>query len=213
MPAMPDASSPPSVTKAVFVAALISLLVTALRLYGEQHDWAPTVFNKSSGGGGSWLGITWLVLPFGFWFGRRLAQNGPRPASHGKALLLPIGGIVAAAGLGYLLMQSMPAGRPRGYAFVALSLAAGLCTFVAWRRAWFVLAFYGVLARLPVMLVQYESIRRGWDNHFAKGPPDSDPNDVLFLLTLAQATIWPFGWTVLAGGFCAAIGAASVRKR
>lgn len=210
---MSDASSPPSVTKAVFLAALISLLVTALRLYGEQHDWAPTVFNKEPGGGGSWLGISWLVLPFGFWFGRRLAQNGNRPASPGKALLLPIAGIVAVGGLGYVMMQATESWTVRSYGFNALAVMAGLCTFVAWRRAWFVLAFYGVLARLPVVLVQYESIRRGWDNHFTKGPPGSDPNDALFLLTFAQCAMWPFGWTVLAGGFCAAIGAATVRKR
>jgi hypothetical protein len=209
---MPDAASPPSVTRAVLLAAIVSLLVTALRLYGEQQNWAPTVFAKEPGGS-SWFGITLLVLPFGFWFGRRLAHNGHRPASTGKALLLPVAGIAAIGGLGYLLMQTTESWTVRAYGFNTLAVLAGLATFVAWRRAWFVLAFYGVLARLPVVLVQYESIQRGWDNHFAKGPPGSDPNDALFLLTLAQCAMWPFGWTVLVGGFCAAIGAATVRKR
>lgn len=71
----------------------------------------------------------------------------------------------------------------------------------------------GVLARVPVILVQYESIRRGWDSHYAKLPPDANPDDALFVLTMAQSVVWPFGWTVIVGGIAAALDAATVRRR
>ncbi|MFY9344633.1 MAG: hypothetical protein WAT39_19225 [Planctomycetota bacterium] len=202
-----------SISGAVFIAALISLVVTLVRLLGEQQKWAPALFGTSSGGGGAILGITWLVLPFGFWFGRRLAQNGHRPASTGKSLLLPLLGFGLAIGVGMTVFNLDLSWHTRAWCMNIGTALAGLLAFVAWRRCWFVCAFYGVLARVPVIVVQYVSLEKGWDNHFAKGPPGSDPADLLFLLTLAQAVFWPFAFTTLVGGFFAALGALTVKKQ
>jgi hypothetical protein len=210
---MPDSPSRPSIARAVLIAALLTLLVTALRLLGEQRGWSPTIWNREPGGGGSPLGISWLVLPFGFWFGRLLAKNGHRPAAPGKALLFPILAMVAVVVAVALIAKTGVDWTTRAYLVSAIGLAAGFSVFAAWRRAWFVLACYGVLARIPVILVQYESIRRGWDNHYAKLPPDANPDDALFVLTMAQSVVWPFGWTVIVGGIAAALGAATVRRR
>ena len=69
----------------VLVAGVITLLVSLLRLYGELQEWSPTLFGKAAGGGMGLVGIAFLVPIFGFWFGRRLAANGKRPAHAGKA--------------------------------------------------------------------------------------------------------------------------------
>lgn len=207
-----EVSQPPSISRAVFIAALISLLVTAIRLYGEQHDWAPVLFSKEPGGGLALISISWLVLPFGFWFGRRLAQNGHRPASTRKALLLPLVGVgIFAAGV-TAAVQLITDWQAQGIAINVSAVLAGAVGLIAWRRAWFVCVCYGILARIPVILVQYESVQRGWDNHYTKGPPDAPPEQTLFLLTIAQCMLWPFGFTALFGGFFAALGALTVRR-
>jgi hypothetical protein len=208
----PEVSQPPSIRRAVLVAALISLLVTAIRLYGEQHDWNAFLFNKAPGGGGSPLGITWLTIPFGFWFGRRLAQNRNLPRSTGKALLFPLLGVALAFGVFKAVPLVIDDLRQ---SFVVTSILVALCglfTFAAWRRAWFVLVCFGILARIPVILVQYESLRRGWNNHFASLPPTVPPEDALFVLTMAQCTFWPLAFTPLVGGLFAALGALTVRR-
>lgn len=205
-------SSAPSVRKAVFTAAAVSLAITLLRFFGEREGWDPRFFSRQPGGGGALLGITWLVLPFGFWFGRRLAKNGKRPATTGKALLLHLIGIALVAGVFFVGFKVTDDWRVRGYINNAGAVAAGLLALVAWRSAWFTLVCYGVLARIPVLVVQYFSVTNGWDNHFAKGPPGAEPGDVLFLLTMAQSFFWPFGFTTLVGGIFAILGAASVRR-
>jgi len=220
-------SQPPSILRAVLIAAAISLVVTLVRLYGELQHWAPAVFNTEGGGGGSPLGISWLVIPFGFWFGRRLAQNGHRPKSTGKALLLCIAGIAVTVGVFYCGLHfigptpaEVDAGakvtadewKTRTIVFNCGAAAGGLLALVGWARAWFVLAFYGILARIPVLVIQFYAVEKNWDTHFSKGPPGMQPEVLLFVLTLAQAVLWPFGFTVLVGGVFAALGAATVKR-
>lgn len=209
---MPKDSAPPSIARAVWFAAVLSLLVTAIRLWGEQEGWAPAIFSPQPGGGMSPLGIAWLVIPFGFVFGRRLAANGHRPVSTKKALLYPLLAFALTIGVFAASFQLDIEWRPRAIVTNVASVLIGLLAFAAWRRCWFVLAFYGVLARLPVIVVQYVSVERGWNNHFAKGPPNFDPADALFLLTIAQSTFWPFAFTTIVGGFFAALGALTVRR-
>ncbi|MCA8951599.1 MAG: hypothetical protein KDE27_18980 [Planctomycetes bacterium] len=209
----------PSLLVAILISAALSLAVNGVRLVGELQGWAPEVFNREGGGGGSPLGITWLVLPFGFWFGRVLAKNGSRPRSNALALLLPLVAAAAVAGLFVLAFATLWKEPRTGEDWVTLTCTvqlagavAGLATLIAWPRAWVALVFYGILARLPVIAIQYYSIVKGWDVHFAKGPPGMPDDVVLFALTLAQSTIWPLGWTPIAGGLAAAIGALTVKR-
>ncbi|MBL8752885.1 MAG: hypothetical protein JNK15_06245 [Planctomycetes bacterium] len=201
-----------SVLGAVLIAAVVSLAITALRLYGEVQKWAPEVFRTDPGSPNAWFGITFLVIPFGFWFGRRLAANGHRPAHVGKTMLFAIVGMAVVAGVMYVVINHLKDWTVRAYLMNGGAVAAGLFLFAAWRRAWLTLVAYGLLARIPVVAAQYFSIQNGWDTHFAKGPPESNPADALFLLTMAQSFFWPFGFTVLVGGLFAAIGAATVRR-
>ncbi len=207
---MPDA--PRSIAKAVLVSAVIALAVNLVRLYGELASWDPFWFNREAGGGGSPLGISWLVIPFGFWFGRRLAQNGHRPASATRALLFPLLGIALMVGVFVGAFQLVGEWRHRAIVMNVGAFCCGLFAFAGWKRAYFVNLTAGLLARIPVAVIQFLAIERAWDVHFAKGPPGAPAHDVPFLLTLAQAVLWPFGFTVLVGGLFAALGALTVRR-
>jgi hypothetical protein len=208
---MPDAKSS-SLTKAILIAAVLSLLVTVVRLVGQLQGWGGSLFNKEPGGGGSLLGITWLVMPFGFWFGRRLAKGGSRPASLGKSALFLLLGIGLVVGVFAYGIQAVPDWQERVLVLGVGSSIAGLCVLLAWPRAWLVLVAYGLLARLPVVLVQYLAVQNGWDTHFAKGPPDAPPELALTLLTVAQLSFWPLAFTPLVGGLFALLGARTVRS-
>ncbi|MDO8349132.1 MAG: hypothetical protein Q7T30_02770 [Planctomycetota bacterium] len=216
-------NQPRSILHAVLIAAALSLAVNLVRLYGELQKWAPAVFNTEGGGGGSPLGISWLVIVFGFWFGRRLAQNGHRPASTGKSLLLCLAGVGVMVGAAYVAFTFIgPPGvdavltddewRLRSLVFNGGAAAGGLLLLAGWARAWFVLVFYGLLARVPVIVIQFIAIENQWDTHFSKGPPGMQASVLPFALTIAQAVLWPFGFTVLVGGLFATLGAWSVRR-
>ncbi|MFM1873735.1 MAG: hypothetical protein RL398_3157 [Planctomycetota bacterium] len=199
------------VARAVWTAAAVSLLVTLVRLCGELQHWHPAVFGTGAGGDNSPLGITWLVLPFGFWFGRTLAKNGSRPASLGKTALFCLLGIGLTVGVFVLAVTQVADWQLRMLVLGGGTAACGLIALIAWPRMWMTLVAYGFLARLPVVVVQYLSIENGWDVHFAKGPPDAPPEMALELLTSAQVSFWPLAFTPLVGGLFAVLGAKTVR--
>lgn len=190
-----------------------------MRLIGELQGWSPFVFNTESGGGGSPLDITWLVLVFDFWFGRRLAQNGSRPKSTMLAIVLSVVGVAVTRGMFMITFAIM--GDPEnltsdqwqtaGISINVGAAIAGLLALVAWPRAWLTLVLYGILARIPVIIIQYYSVVKGWDVHFAKGAPGMPDDMVLYALTMAQCMLWPLSWTPLVGGLFAAIGAWTVK--
>lgn len=203
----------------ILIAAAVSLVVTLVRLYGELQDWNPALFGKGAGGDNALVGIGWLVIPFGFWFGRRLAQIGRRPRSAGRAAGLSLLGIALMFGMfaGAMAMELMPQSKAGIAAFMGTTVVIGLLGAAAWPAAWMALAIYGVLARVPVAVIQYMAFQNPeWkDTHYAQGPPPpapQDPDFALFALTTAQLTTWPFAFTVLIGGVLAAIGAATVRR-
>jgi len=74
----------------ILVPAVITLAVTLLRLVGELQGWSPRLFSKEAGGGGALVGISWLVVVFGAWFGWKLAKAGQGPGAIGRALGLTI---------------------------------------------------------------------------------------------------------------------------
>jgi hypothetical protein len=208
---MPDAKSS-SLTKAILIAAVLSLLVTVVRLVGQLQGWGGPMFNTEPGGGGSPLGITWLVIPFGFWFGRSLAKQGSRPASLGKSALVLLLGIGLVAAVFAYGIKAVADWQQRVLVIGVGTSIAGLTALLVWPRAWLVLVAYGLLARLPVVLVQYLAVQNGWDTHFAKGPPDAPPEMALTLLTVAQLSFWPLAFTPLVGGLFALLGARTARS-
>lgn len=200
-----------SIVSAILVAAAIALVVSVLRFHGEQNRWSPVLFDTEPGGGWSPLSITWLVLVFGFWFGRSMALNGNRPAGIGRALKLHLVGAVLLLALVAGTFAVVTDWRTRSVVVNAGAAACGLLAFAGWRRAYLANLGAAVLARVPVMVIQYLAIEGAMDVHFAKGPTGCPPADVMVVSMTAQAVMWPLGYSVLVGGFFAVLGAATVR--
>ena len=202
--------------KAVVVPGVLSLFVTLLRLVGELQGWNPVLFNKSAGGGGALLGITWLVIPFGAWFGWQVAREGSRPGSFPRAF-----------GLAFLAFALLPAsGALLGKVFadgsVALLLSFCLVSipgFEIARRAWPELGrrlfAYALAARVPVALLMLPAMLGNWGTHYDVSPPGfpgmAPLAKWLAIGLLPQMTVWL--WFTLAVGTLAAVPVAAIAGR
>jgi hypothetical protein len=205
----------PRVTGLVLVAAVLSLLVTVLRVVGEVQGWDARWFGSEAGSPLNPFGIVWLVPVFGFLFGRRLAQAAGRPPFV-ASFFVPMFGFVVLVGVaGYVGSTLKGADLLQAGTWVAIGAPIlSLLALFAWPRAFVTLLAYGVLARLPVVVVQYLDIQNGWQTHYGKVHPElptMTADERLLGLTVAQACVWlPF--TILLGCGLAAVGASTVKK-
>jgi hypothetical protein len=210
-----DASVRPG--QLILVPAVITLAVTLLRLVGELQDWSPALFSKAPGGGGSPVGISWLVLVFGAWFGWKLGKAGQGPGAVGRALglallafaLLPVLGFAANA-LG-MSQQSM--------SMFAVYVVGSILGLVVGLRAWPALGrtllVYAFAARVPVVLVMLAAILGNWGTHYDVPPPGAPEMSGLwkwFLIgVVPQMSIWI--WFTVAVGSLVGIVAGAVASR
>lgn len=209
---------PPRILSLVLVPAAITLVVTVLRLVGELQGWSPTLFSKEGGGGGAIVGIGWLIFVFGLWFGIRLQRGGAPIHKPGKALLLSLlalgvlmAGMMACKAADLIAMPDpehpvTARGAPWLLAVLVLGL---LVSLLAWRRAALTLFVYAVLARIPVVILTWIGLQRGWETHYTRVgvgflPPPQD--ELLPFLLLPQVTFWP-AITVMLGTVMASLGA------
>jgi hypothetical protein len=222
MPELPELHELPetprsSITGMVIAAGAVTLAVTLVRLAGELQGWDPAWFGRDAGGQGAVLGIVWLVPVFGFLVGRRLARIGrasPVPVRALALLALAVAALLGGAGY----VSSSLQGEELRTAVRYLAIGAPLLVLAAiwiWPAGVLANLAYGVLARAPVVVVQYVSIARAWGTHYEKVHPALPPmtaDERAFGLMLAQATLWvPF--TALVGALCAVLGAMTVRGR
>jgi hypothetical protein len=197
--------------------AVVTLAITLLRLYGELQGWAPTFFNRSAGGGGALVGISWLPIVLGPYFALRLAKAGKGPTSAWRAAGLALLGLVVAMG-GFGLAQ----GRGVAAILVAFLLSLGLSflPFRAWPELGRTLLVYGLAARVPVVVVMLLAIYGKWGTHYDALPPDPPPNLVTMgplgqwfaIGFVPQMTLW-IAWTVLVGTLVGAVVVALHKRR
>lgn len=208
---------------AVLIGAILALIVTGVRFYGELHldektaePWQKLLFSREAGGGGSPLSATILSVLWSFFVGRSLAKSGTRPSSTGRGLLLHLIGFMLLTGLiiatakGGLDFVSDP--HTRILTMNCTAAAIGLLALTAWPRSWLTMTMLGYLVHLPVLAVQYYAFANATETHYAKGPPFLAQQYWEFALTMAQLVTWPLAFTTLAGGFFAVLGAATVKK-
>jgi hypothetical protein len=200
----------------ILVPSLVTLAITLLRLVGELQNWSPALFSKAAGGGGALVGISWLIVVFGAYFGWRLAQMGHAPASAGKvagvALMVVLGVGFAVFGVGRVAGQNAMFG-----VFVLASIAAVALTKTLWPELWRTLLAYALAARLPVVIVMLVAILGNWGTHYDVPPPnfpDTYSPFVKWVLIglVPQLTIWIY-MTVLGGLFFGGLAAFAARKR
>jgi hypothetical protein len=201
----------------ILVPAVVTLAVTLLRLGGELQDWSPVLFSKQAGGGGSLVGIAWLVPVFGAWFGWKLAKAGQGPAAIGRAIgltilalaILPASGFVAGKlGIDQRSLTTLGV-------FAVASVAGLLVALAAWPALGRVLVAYGLAARIPVVLVMLVAILGNWGTHYDVPPPGVPEMSGLWkwlvIGVLPQMTVWLW-FTVVIGGLFGVVAGAIARR-
>jgi hypothetical protein len=220
------ANRAPSAWSLVLIPAIVSLVVSILRRVGELNGWNDTLFSNAAPGPEQkpgLVGIAWLVPIFGFWFGFALKRRGAGPAHAGKAALrfaiglgVMIGGFMLLMASGLIVMPEVKApGTPTGlgYSLILVVFAMGVM-FTAWPRLGWTLVLYGLLARIPVVVITYLALERGWDTHHTKLPAGTvlpEGTTPFMFLALPQLTFW-IVFTMGIGGLAGCLGAALARR-
>jgi hypothetical protein len=202
----------------ILVPALITLAVTALRLVGELQGWSPLLFSREAGGGGALVGISWLVVVFGAWFGWRLARAGQGPGAIGRALGLTILAFALLPGLGFAATAlGMSQQSLSTFAVYVIGSIVGLVLGLrAWPALGRTLLAYAFAARIPVALVMLAAILGNWGTHYDVPPPDfpamAPLSKWLLIGLLPQMTIWIW-FTVVVGSLFGILAGAVAKRR
>ena len=199
------------------VPALITLLVTILRLVGELLGWSESLFGRSAGGSASLIGIVWLVPIFGIYFGWKLVKSGRIPTDTKRAigLLFLILLVLTAEAV-----QTNAGGLPVQATLLLTaiySIAAIYFSFYTWPDLAKVLFAYGLAARIPVVVVMLIAIYANWGTHYDVAPPNFPETIGPFLKwvligLLPQMTAW-IAFTLILGGIFGTVTAALVKQK
>jgi hypothetical protein len=207
------------VRQLILVPAVITLAVTILRLLGELLDWSPVHFSREAGGGGSLVGIAWLVPIFGIWFGVKLARMGEAPASSWRAVGAAAGGLAIAIGSVVVATQLGLSPMAMLVLMAATSLLAAWVATLGWPALGRTLVAYGVAARVPVVLVMLAAIIGSWGTHYDVSGPEFAVVDTwnpllkwLVIGVVPQLTVW-IALTIIFGVLFGVPAAALARRR
>ena len=139
------------IKKLITVPAIITAVVTIVRLLSEFGNLPSWLANKEAGGAGAVIGIVWLVPIFAVYFTTKLM------------------------------------GAPGTF----------------WKNLMKTLFYYGLAARIPVILIMAVAIFGEWGTHYDAFPPEFPATSAMgkFLLggVGAQLVIWVGVWTVGVG--------------
>jgi hypothetical protein len=211
-----NSSSHINITKLILVPSIITLAVTLLRLVGELQHWPSVLFSREAGGGGSIIGITWLVLIFGAYFAVKLARSGEEVPGAGRVIGFALLGLVitfVGGWLGFGMKAEFPGKIIIGLVLIALG---AIMPFLGWRMLAKVLLAYGYAARIPVLIVMYFAFRGNWGTHYDAVPPEIP--DMPFwtkffqLAVVPQMVMW-IAFTLIVGSIFGGIAVAFARRR
>jgi hypothetical protein len=209
-----------SITRLIAIPAVITLLVTFLRLEGELNHWGSPWFSNAAGGGGAIVGISWLPFIFGPWFALRLVKSGNGFASASKAWGYLALGFVVLFASGFVL-NIAASGKLRLLAIVGFAgmLVAAFMPLKGWRTLTQTLIAYAFAARIPVVIVMFFAMRgnggAGWGTHYDAVEQEMAqlPFATKFFYDafLPQLTFW-IAWTVIIGMLAGLIAIAVARR-
>lgn len=202
--------------KLAFWPGVITLAITLLRLLAELQNWDAALASDRGGGDLALIGISWFMFPVGAWMGWKLARAGDPPTQPGRALATHAIFAVAAVLWFGLMAALLVEGEDVSTAFPDIVFINGaaytVLAIVLWRlspQICRVMFAYGVLARVPVIVITCIAVPMQWGTHYERiGPGDGLPgySDLAAVLGLsyAQALLWvPI--TMLFGGLVASV--------
>lgn len=210
-----------SIGSLILVPAAITLAITILRLVGELEGWSPLFFNKSAGGGGAIMGISWLPIIFGPYFAWKLATAGEGPSSFGKAIgICVLAFVVFALGVVAFGVGINKHVNALDLVGIVVILASLFIPRVGWRSLGNTLLAYAFAARIPVVVVYFLAMSgnggQGWGTHYDVVTPGfkvtSFAQKFIQLALVPQMTFW-VGWTVMIGGLLGSIFAVVFARR
>jgi len=191
--------------------------VTLLRLVGELQHWPSALFNREAGGGGSIIGITWLVLIFGAYFAVKIARSGEDVPGGGRVIGFALLGLVITALGGWLGFAPQVQFPGKIIVGLVLIVIGALMPFYGWRTLAKVLLAYGYAARIPVVILMYFAFRGNWGTHYDALPPEI-PKDMPFwnkyfeFAVVPQMVMW-IAFTLIVGSIFGGIAVAFAARR
>ncbi|MBI4165382.1 MAG: hypothetical protein HY508_06570 [Acidobacteria bacterium] len=197
--------------------AVVTLVVTAVRLAGELLHGPRALFNPDTGGGFALVGIAWLAPVFGIYFALKLARGGHGPKSPMLAVQSSILGIIFVI---VVVLSSTRVSISSPYLKAALLLwapvaAAAAFQMVAWPALARTLFAYAFAARVPVAILMFFAMLGNWGTHYDAVPQGFPEAGLAFrylwLGLLPQLVFW-VGFTVLVGALFGS-GAFALRKK
>lgn len=210
-----------NIRQLVLIPAIISFAVTILRLVGELNNWSPQLFGREAGGGGSLIGISWLVPIFGVYFAMRLIQDGHTPKGNLKTVLLAVGGAIVGMAI---IAPFIGRGPTDPLAVLMTFVGAGVgiaLQRIAWPELFRTLLTYAFAVRIPVALVMLVAMLGNWGTHYDAPPPGGLPEmgvaaKWFFIGVVPQFSFWVLFTLVigsLSGGITAMVLRAKARKQ
>ena len=208
-------TSTSGVWKLIRIPALITLVITVLRLMGELQHWSPFWFNPHPGGGGALIGIVWLVPIFGIYFAMKLKNKGETPKIGRTIGFAVIGLLVTVVGI-FLATRIFHGGPMLIIAANLMAGVGGLIQLYGWPGLSRILLAYAFAARIPVAAIMFFAIKGSWGTHY-DGPPPGFPEMAWFpkfvLIGLLPQLIGWITFTLIFGALAGAIAVAIARKR
>ena len=204
------------INRLIMYPAIITLVITLLRLTGELLHWPATLFSRAEGGGFAIIGISWLPIVFGPYFAVKLFDRNLKPSSFGKTIIFAIVGfIVMMVGAAVAFSST---NLFTGHVLVGLLvIAAGAALqYIPWRELAQTLIAYAYLARVPVLIVMFFAMRGHWGTHYDAVPHPFDQlafwPKFFYLAVAPQMVMWVV-YTMTVGALCGGIYAAIVRRK
>jgi hypothetical protein len=210
-----DSSARQSIKQLILVPAIITLVVTLLRLLGELCHWSTAWFTTDMGP--SIVAIVWLAPLFGVYFALRLAARGEGPASPWRAILFAMLGVavVIAAFFVAPALHLNASFCTRLIAIWSILALGTLATLAGWPTLFKTMLAYAYSARVPVAILMFFAIRGGWGTHYDAAPSDMPAGmallpKYLWLGFFPQLIFW-VGFTTVSGMLFGSVAAALAR--
>jgi hypothetical protein len=204
-----------SIKQLILVPAIVTLVVTLLRLLGELQHWSTAWFTTDMGP--SIVAIVWLAPLFGVYFALRLAARGEGPASPWRAIVFAMLGVAVVVASFFVppALHLNSSFYTRLIAIWSILALGTLATLPGWPTLFKTMLAYAYSARIPVAILMFFAIRGSWGTHYDAAPSDMPAGmallpKYLWLGFFPQLIFW-VGFTTVSGMLCGSIAAASAR--